>query len=316
MSPSSQVGISSQPLKAIGLKIASVAVLVTMMALIKAAGRLPAGQLVFYRSFFAIIPILVMLAWQKELNGALYTTRPLNHLLRGLVGVAAMSLLFIALTRLPLPDVTALNYAQPLLVVVFGALFFGETVRLFRWSAVIVGLVGVIIISWPNLTILGGAAALDDDALVGVIAVLGGAACSAVTMLLIRGLVRTEKSSTIVLWFSLTASVAALLTLPFGWAPLTGMQIIFLVSAGIAGGIGQLLMTQSYRYAQASTIAPFEYSSLLLAIVIGYIAFGDVPTIHTLIGGAIVIAAGIFIIFREHRLGLERSSARKVAPPQ
>lgn len=316
MSSQTPVGLSSQPLKAIGLKIASVAVLVTMMALIKAAGRLPAGQMVFFRSFFAVLPILVMLAWQKELRGALYTQRPLNHLLRGLVGVSAMSLMFIALTRLPLPEVTALNYAQPLLVVVFGALFFGETVRVFRWTAVVVGLVGVVIVSWPNLTVFRGGSGLDDDALIGVAAALAGAAVSALAMLLIRGLVRTEKSSTVVLWFSLTASAAALLTLPFGWAPLTTMQTIFLVSAGICGGIGQLLMTQSYRYAQASTIAPFEYTSLLLAIAIGYLAFGDLPTLHTLVGGAIVIAAGIFIIFREHRLGLERSNAKKVAPPQ
>ena len=135
-------------------------------------------------------------------------------------------------------------------------------------------------------------------------------------MLLVRNLVHTEKTATIVLWFSLTASVMALLSIPFGWQALSPMQVVFLVSAGICGGIAQILMTEAYRYAEASTVAPFEYTSLMLAIAVGYVAFGDVPTIHMLIGGAIVIGAGIFIVWREQRLGLERKAARTATPPQ
>jgi len=298
------------------LKVISVAVFVAMASLIKSVGKIPPGQIVFFRSFFAVLPILIMLAWRHELRTALHTSRPFGHIARGLVGVTSMGLGFYALTLLPLPEQIMLNYAQPLLVVVFSALFLGETVRLFRWSAVIVGLVGVVIISWPKLTLFTDGDLFGSDEAMGVIACLAGAAISAVAMLLVRRLVQTEQTATIVLWFSLTASVAGLCTLPFGWASLELWQVAALVGSGICGGVGQILMTESYRHAEASTVAPFEYTSMLLGIAVGYLAFGDLPTLYTLVGGSIVVAAGLFIIWRERALGLERGRARKVAPPQ
>jgi drug/metabolite transporter (DMT)-like permease len=135
-------------------------------------------------------------------------------------------------------------------------------------------------------------------------------------MLLVRRLVAVERTATIVLWFSLTASIFALATIPFGWIALSPWQVTFLVAAGVCGGLGQILMTESYRHAQMSTIAPFEYTSMLLAIAVGFFIFGDLPTVYMLVGGAIVVGAGLFIIWREHRLGLERGKARKVSPPQ
>lgn len=157
---------------------------------------------------------------------------------------------------------------------------------------------------------------MESQQALGVVAALAGAAVSAVAMLLVRRLVQTERTPTIVLWFSLTASVMAMLTIPFGWAALSWWQAGLLVSAGICGGLGQILMTESYRHAEASTVAPFEYTSMILAIAVGYLAFGDVPTAWTIVGGLIVVAAGVFIIWRERQLGLERGRARKVAPPQ
>lgn len=304
------------PLRGIGLKIASVSIFVAMSALIKAAGQVPAGQIVFFRSFFAILPILAMLWWQHELRTALRTRHPFGHIARGLVGVSAMGLSFFALTRLPLPEAITLNYAQPLLVVVFSALFLHETIRVYRWSAVAVGLFGVVIVSWPNLTLFTGGDAVESRQAVGMVAALAAAAISAVAMLLVRRLVQTERTSSIVLWFSLTASVMALVSVPFGWAALTWSQVALLVGAGICGGLGQVLMTESYRHAEASTVAPFEYTSLILGIAVGYLAFGDIPTLYTIVGGLIVIGAGLFIIWRERRLGLERGRARRVAPPQ
>jgi len=291
-----------------------VAIFVGMSGFIKAAGQVPAGQIVFFRSFFAILPIIVVLAWRHELNTALQTKRPWSHVARGVVGVTAMGLGFFALTRLPLPDAIMLNYAQPLLVVVFSALFLHEVIRFYRWTAVVVGLVGVLIISWPKLSLFDGSAGSEQA--VGVIAALAAAAVSAVALLLVRRLVHTERTPTIVLWFSVTASVVGLLTLPFGWDALSFQQYAFLIGAGICGGIAQILMTESYRHAEASTVAPFEYTSMILGIAVGYLAFGDLPTIHTIVGGMIVVAAGIFIIWRERQLGLERGKARKVAPPQ
>ncbi|PWK75717.1 DMT family transporter [Aminobacter sp. AP02] len=305
---------ASSPLTGIGLKIISVAIFVGMSTAIKAAGDVPAGQIVFFRSFFAVFPILIFLAFRRELRTAVVTKRPLNHVARGVVGVTAMGFGFFALTRLPLPEAITLNYAQPLLVVVFSALFLGETVRIHRWTAVAVGLLGVVIVSWPNLSLLS--TGLGDEETYGVIAALLGAAMSAVAMLLVRNLVHTERTSTIVLWFSLTASVMALLSIPFGWQALTWEQTALLVTAGFCGGIAQLFMTEAYRHAEASTVAPFEYTSLILGIAVGYFVFDDLPTIYTLVGGTIVIGAGIFIIWREQRLGLERRAVKKATPPQ
>lgn len=307
-------GPSGSVLRGIGLKILSVSVFVAMSSFIKAAGQLPAGQIVFFRSFFAVFPILLMLAWRRELTTALRTSNPLGHIVRGGVGVLAMAFTFMALTRLPLPEAITLNYAQPLLVVLFSAVFLHEVVRAYRWTAVVVGLVGVVIISWPNLSLFSGDVSAETT--FGVVAALLAATFSAVAMLLVRRLVHTERTSTIVLWFSLTATVASLLTLPFGWVSLEPSQAVLLVLAGICGGIAQIMMTEAYRHAEASTVAPFEYTSMLLGIAVGYFAFGDVPTVYTIVGGLIVIGAGIFIIMRERRLGLERGKARKVAPPQ
>lgn len=306
----------SSPLTGIAFKVSSVAVFVAMQSLIKAAGPLPSGQIVFYRSFFAMLPILVFLAFRRELRTAFHTARPFNHMARGFVGVASMALGFFALTRLPLPEAITLNYAQPLLVVVFSAIFLGETIRVFRWSAVVVGLIGVCIISWPKLTLFTSGATMGNEEAMGVAAALAAAAVSAVAMILVRSLVHTERTGTIVLWFSLTATVISLISYPFGWTSLTITQTACLIAAGLCGGIAQLLMTEGYRYAEVSTVAPFEYTSMILGIAVGYFVFSDVPTIHMLVGGLIVVGAGIFIIWREQRLGLERRAASKAAPPQ
>lgn len=315
MSPTDHPG-GHNTLTGIMLKIVSVAVFVGMSSCIKAAGTVPAGQIVFFRSFFAIFPIIIFLAFQGKLGTAFSTKRPLNHIARGVVGVCAMGLGFFALTRLPLPEAITLNYAQPLLVVVFSSIFLGEAIRVYRWSAVAVGLVGVLVISWPELTLLSSGAALGDQEVLGVIAALVAAAISAVAMLLVRNLVQSEPTATIVLWFSVTASVLALLSLPFGWQALTPMQAGLLVVSGFCGGVAQILMTAAYRHAEASVVAPFEYTSMILGIAVGYLAFGDVPTVHMLIGGLIVVAAGIFIIWRERQLGLERARTRQATPPQ
>ncbi|MER8698303.1 MULTISPECIES: DMT family transporter [unclassified Mesorhizobium] len=298
------------------LKIVSVAVFVGMSSCIKAAGTVPAGQIVFFRSFFAIFPIIAFLALQGKLGTAFSTKRPLNHIARGVVGVCAMGLGFFALTRLPLPEAITLNYAQPLLVVVFSSIFLGEAIRIYRWSAVAVGLVGVLIISWPELTLLSSGAALGDQEVLGVIAALIAAAISAIAMLLVRNLVQSERTATIVLWFSVTASVMALLSLPFGWQALTPAQAGLLIAAGFCGGLGQILMTSAYRHAEASVVAPFEYTSMILGVVVGYLVFGDIATINMLVGGMIVVAAGIFIIWRERQLGLERTRTRKAVAPE
>ncbi|WP_374621759.1 DMT family transporter [Devosia sp.] len=298
----------------IGLKVTSVAIFLLMASLLKATGNLPPGQLVFFRSLFAIVPIIVFLAWRGELVDGFKTANPLGHLTRGLVGTGGMVLGFIALTRLPLPEAIAINYATPLLIVVFGALILKETVRLYRWSAVVVGLVGVGIILWPRLTVFSGGPL--DDAGIGAVMALLACVFAAFATIAVRTLVRTERSATVVLYFSIFTTFIGALMLPFGWIDPTPEQWVMLTVAGIAGGIAQILLTESYRHADVSLVAPFEYTSLLLSLGVGYLFFAEVPTLTMLVGALIVVGAGLFIIFREHALGLERRKARQVTPPQ
>lgn len=304
--------VERKPLVGIALKVLSVASFMLMNSFIKAAGQVPAGQIVFYRSFFALVPVFALLAWQRELGlSSFYTKRPLSHFWRGFVGVCSMSLGFFALTRLPLPDAVTLGYAQPLIVVVLSAVVLGETVRIYRWSAVVVGFIGVVIIAWPNLSLIRGHG-LAADQVLGVLAAIASAGSSAVAMMLVRRLVSTEKTSTIVIWFFINASILSLMTMPFGWVDLSVTQLSWLILAGFWGGVGQMLMTHSYRFAELSTIAPFEYTSIIMAIVIGYFVFGDTPTVYMLTGGAIVVGAGLFIIWREQKVGAQIAPARKV----
>ncbi len=300
----------------IAFKLGSVCVFLGMSSLLKASEGVATGQLVFFRSFFAIVPILIYLMVRGELGVGLKTSRPLSHLWRGLVGTGGMATGFFALTQLPLAEAITINYATPLIIVIFSALFFHEQVRLYRWSAVLVGLGGVLIIIWPRLTVFSGGISDMSGATLGAISALVSCCFAATAMVLVRRLVQTERSATIVLYFSLTSATLGLLTLPFGWVMPTPGQLALLVGAGIFGGIGQILLTESYRHADMSVIAPFEYASLILSIIVGYFVFQDMPTPQMLIGGAIVVGSGLFIIYREHKLGLERRGAGEVSPPQ
>ena len=183
--------------------------------------------------------------------------------------------------------------------------------HVYRWSAVLIGLVGVAIMIWPRLTLFTGGTGIGAGETAGALAALVAAGCAAFAMLQVRKLTLTERTETIVFYFSLSASVIALVSIPFGWVWPTPQQAVLLVVAGFFGGIGQILLTSSYRHADPSVVAPFEYSSLLLGLVIGYFAFGDIPTVAMLIGAAIVIASGIAVILREHRLGIDRAKARQ-----
>jgi drug/metabolite transporter (DMT)-like permease len=299
------------PMAGIGLKIASVCVFLGMSSLLKASGDVPAGELVFFRSLFAIIPIVVFLAARGQLRPGVRTQRPLMHLLRGAIGTTSMACSFYALTKLPLPESITINYATPLLIVVFGALFAGETVRLYRWSAVIIGFCGVAVIVAPDLLALNNPSAGDREQVLGVIAGLAAVGTGATVTLVIRNLVQTERPATVVLYFSITASILGLCTLPFGWVMPSLTQAAMLVSAGICGGIAQLMMNEAYRRADMSVVAPFEYVSLVLSVIVGYFVFAEIPNWATIVGGLIVTGSGLFIIFRERQLGLKRGKARR-----
>lgn len=301
----------------ITLKVISVAVFLLMSTGAKSLPQIPLGQLVFFRSFFAILPIIIILQLRGELGVSLKTKRVPAHLLRTFVGISGMSLLFVAIINLPLPEAITLSYSIPLMIVVLSAIILKERVRMFRWTAVAVGAIGVLTIAWPRLTLLTSGAPLDNAESLGLICAITGAFFAACAMLATRSLVTTERSGTVVLYYSSFASIIALCSLAFGWVMPTPLELAMLIGIGISGGIGQILLTESYRHADMSIIAPFEYSSLILSIAIGYLVFGDLPTINMIVGGLIVVAAGIAIILRERHLGLKRRArAKRVSSPQ
>ena len=306
----------ARPLTGIALKITSVTLFITMASLIKAtSGHVPPGEAVFFRSFFAIPVILVWLMLRGDLRTGLRVRSPLSHFWRGFVGTAAMGLGFAALGLLPLPEVTALGYAAPLLVVVFAAMFLNEQVGLFRIGAVGLGLAGVLIVLAPRLTALSGPTVETMQA-VGAMLALTGAICAALAQIYVRKLVQTEETSAIVFYFSVTSTLLSFLTIPFGWVLPSGPEFGLLVLAGLLGGLGQIFLTSSYRFADASVVAPFDYASILLALGIGYFIFDEAPTSAMLTGASLVILAGIIIIWREHQLGIRRNRARSARTPE
>jgi drug/metabolite transporter (DMT)-like permease len=300
------------PLIGIALVLASTFAFTLMGAVVRYLTRtVPLGEVVFARSFIALIPLLMMLAWQGELTTALRTKNPVGHLTRSLTGSLAMFLNFAALVFLPLAEATAIGFATPLFTVALSALLLGEVVRARRWTAVAVGFVGVLVMIYPNL---GGATA-GSGAAIGALLAIAGALAVAVAMTQVRHMSRTETTASLVFYFSIVCSLGGLVTIAWGWKVPTPSELGLMVAMGFLGGIGQLLITESYRHAPASLLAPFAYTGMIYSIVIGYAWFGEVPGAIVLVGAAIVIGAGLFVIWREHRLGLDRTEEKRAEGP-
>ena len=303
-----------RPLFAVTLKLCAIFLFTTMAAMIKAASDVvPPGEAVFFRSFFAIPVIVTWLALRGQLSFGLTTQRPMRHFLRGVLGTTAMGLTFAGLGLLPLPEVTAIGYATPIFTLILAALILGERIRLIRISAVAIGLVGVMVMLWPRLGSGGG---LQDTATLGAVLILMATLARGLIQIHIRQMVQTEHTAAIVFWFSMTASVLSLCTLPFGWVMPDATTATVLILAGLIGGVAQILVTSSFRFAPASMLAPFDYASMLFAILIGYVWFDELPTAVMLAGALLVIAGNILVIGREHQLGLERAKAGSVSDPK
>ena len=302
------------PLQGIFLKLLSVLAFTAMVTLIKLLGdRVPVGQVVFARAFFGLLPLIALITWERSWNSAIATRRPLGHMGRALVGLAAMSMWFAALSRLPLPDATAISFAAPLITTALAVVLLGEVVRLYRWSAILVGFLGVLIILSPNLGLVG---ALDDPVRqTGALLALASAACMALAQIFVRKLVKTETTTATVFYFSACASVFSLFTLPFGWVMPDATTLLMLLAIGLLGGIGQILITQAFRFADASVVAPFDYTAMIFALVIGYLLFDEVPGIAVLAGSVLVVGAGPLAFDREHLLGIARRAAGVARTP-
>tara|TARA_R110002049_G_scaffold117332_2_gene270521 strand:- start:103400 stop:104338 length:939 start_codon:yes stop_codon:yes gene_type:complete len=305
---------SARPALGIALKIMAILLFTFMSAIIKAiADDVPSGQAVFFRSFFAIPVILIWLAQRGKLSVGLKTRNPMGHVWRGLFGTTAMGLTFTGLGLLPLPEVTAIGFATPIFTVILAAVLLGEKIRFYRVIAVAVGLLGVMIILWPRFSNIG---TMEQTATIGALLILIATMLRSLVQIHIRQLVQHEDTAAIVFYFSVTASLLALLTLPFGWVVPDARTLSLLILAGFIGGVAQIFITSAYRFGSASMLAPYDYTSMIFAIVIGYIFFAELPTFVMLSGALLVIAAGVLVIWRERQLGVERGKARSVTDPK
>ena len=303
-------------LRAVLLKLTSTLMFSVMSAFVRYVSDVtPVGQVVFCRSFFAIIPVVIIYAWRGELAAAFRTARPFGHFARGMISVGGMFFNFAALARLPIVDVTTIAFASPLITVALSAWILKERVRIYRWTAVGIGFIGVIVMLWPHLDIARYATATNATATLGAVFALLSAFTNAGSVVQTRRLTDTETTSSIVLYFSLFCALGGLLTLPFGWIVPNLPQLGALIGLGVFGGLSHILLTESYRYAPASLVAPLDYTALLWAFIIGYWFFGELPTGTVYVGSAIVAGSGLYVIWRERQLGLERARARAASGP-
>ena len=294
--------------RAILLKLISALLFAVMSVLVRYVGeKYPVGQVVFFRSAFAIVPVVIIYAWRRELEAAVRTGRPFRHLGRGLTAMGSMFCNFSALARLPVVDATAISFLAPLITVAMSAVFLKERVRIYRWSAVILGFAGVLVMLAPQLDIGRSTAAATGA--IGAVFGLVAAFFTAASTIQTRALTKSETTSSIVLYFSIICAIGGLLTLPFGWLTPSWPELAMLIGTGICGGLAHILLTESYRLAPASLIAPFDYTSMLWALLLGFVVFGEVPSVLVFIGGGIITAAGLFVIWRERQLGLQRARA-------
>ncbi len=302
--------------KGIVLKLISAVFFAVMSALIRYLGaRYPIGEVVFYRSAFAIVPIVIIYALRGELAATVRTERPFGQATRGALSIVGMFCNFGALARLPLIEANAISFTSPLISVALAALFLKERVRIYRWSAVTIGFLGVLVVLAPHLSGDELTIAMASTASVaGVAYAVAGSITNAGTNIQTRWLTQSETTSSIVFYFSLICALAGLATLPFGWLTPTGPEFAVLAAIGFLGGTAHLLLTESYRYAAASVVAPFDYTSMIWALLLGYAMFGETPTLMIVLGSAIIASAGLFVIWRERQLALLRRAKEAAAP--
>jgi drug/metabolite transporter (DMT)-like permease len=302
---SPELGRHDRPLAGIVYKLLAVVLFSLMYAGVRWSGPyFPTGEIVFFRSVCGL-PVIVATALVNGGPKVLLTSRIDSHALRSLAGTMSMFSYFSAYALLPLADATAISFASPLFVVMLAAFTLGEQVHVYRWSAVVVGFIGVLVIVAPELGIAHGA----SGATLGAFLALAGAGLTAVAMIALRRMSAHEHAITVAFYFMLTTAAISLLTAFFGWTWPDRNQAIVLVLTGAAGGLAQLLLSFSYRYSEASLLAPFDYTAILFAVGLGWAIFGELPSSTVWLGAMIVTAAGLMIVWRERKLGIKNRTA-------
>ena len=257
-----------------------------MDVLVKWSDAYPVGQVLFFRGFCGIIPILFLIPRDRFLD-FYKTTRPLLHFKRCLSGLIALVAIFIALRNLPLATVVSITFAAPIFTTIFSIFLLKEKVGLYRWLAVLVGFIGIIVITEPGLS------SLNFYYIYPIIFCLG----LSYVAIAIRKLSSTEPVWLISFFFSFSISILGLLSLFQGWIMPNILDLFLLSMVGILGGLANLWLSQSYKYSEVSLVTPLKYLALVFAIIFGYFIWSEVPTFKTLMGALLVIVSS-FIIFR------------------
>lgn len=281
----------------IGLRLAATGFFAGMSLFVRLASleAAPVGQIVFFRSAGALVPIVLYLTWQGQFPTGLRTRRPGRHLKRSFYGCLAMFFSFISLAHLPLALASALGFLAPLLVIPFAMVFLGERPSRILVAASLLGFAGVGLMLAPGLT----GPALDQSTIIGVMAGLAMAVTTAAAKVEIKVLTATEPPGTIAFYFALVCAIAGLASAPFGWIAAEGNALLFLIGAGLFGGLAHIAMTEAVARAPASTLAPFEYTAMLWALGFDLIVFEMLPPTIGLLGAAVVIVAALLVAFSE-----------------
>ncbi len=259
-----------------------------MDLIIKWTADYPLGQVVFFRGFFGIVFYFFVIP-KNRINNFYQTKRAFLHFLRCVVGLIAMVAIFIALRNLPLATVVSISFAAPIFTTIFSIFFLSERVGIYRWLAVVIGFVGILIITEP------GFESLNIYYIFPIIFCIG----LSYVAIAIRQLSSTEPVWLISLNFSIVITIAGLCTLPYGWKIPSFIDFFVLSLVGLFGGIANLWLSQSYKFSEVSLVTPLKYLGLVFAIFFGYLIWDEVPSLKSLIGGLLVILSSIIIFRRE-----------------
>lgn len=258
------------PSLGIALRILSGILFTGMVVCVKAlSDAAPLGQIVFFRSFFALIPLVIFLMLRHEFPGGLRTTRPLGHLVRSFFGAAAMFTSFASVALLPLAEAVLLAQLAPVLTAITAVVVLSERLTKWRVLGLAFGLSGVLALVWSDI---GGGTA-DAHRLLGIGLGLLTALLTAFALIMVRSLTRTESPGAIAFYFVVASMAGGMLTLPWGWVFPDAQTVLLLVLAGLFGGFAHIAMTLSFSYAEASRLAPFEYVALLWPVLADLLIF-------------------------------------------
>jgi len=259
-----------------------------MDLLVKWSQEYPTGEVLFFRGFFGLL-LTYFLIPKDKLKSFYKTDRKLEHFFRCFAGIIALIAIVVALRELPLAVVVSLSYAAPLFITVLSIFLLGEKVGIFRWIAVLIGFVGVLVISEPGFNEVNYLYILPIIFCIGM----------AFVTITIRKLSTSEPVWLISIFFTLTITFVSLFTIPFGWILPNFNDFILLALIGVTGGGANLLLTQSYKLSEVSLVAPLKYLSLIFAILFGYLIWDEIPSYKNLVGAALVITASLIILRRE-----------------